>query len=282
MTQTKNENPVLGKISLAGDLGSGKSTVSAILIERLGATYYSTGAICRAIAASHGMTIVEMNQYMETHPEIDHEIDDGLRALSDKNENMIIDSRMAWHFVRDTFRVYMTTELEESAKRIMRANREGDHAETVEEMAEEIRARKTSERFRYREQYGVDCKDLSNYDLVVDSTYASPEEVAECILSSFDKWLKDKTLRMAYICPRRFFYPDEGTDEGRAVKLSESLDAGECVGEACAVECDGDIYLTEQAEIALAHAFSDLPLVPTRLTVGKKPAGDFVRMTDTL
>lgn len=282
MTQTKNENPVLGKISLAGDLGSGKSTVSAILIERLGATYYSTGAICRAIAASHGMTIVEMNQYMETHPEIDHEIDDGLRALSDKNENMIIDSRMAWHFVRDTFRVYMTTELEESAKRIMRANREGDHAETVEEMAEEIRARKTSERFRYREQYGVDCKDLSNYDLVVDSTYASPEEVAECILSSFDKWLKDKTLRMAYICPRRFFYPDEGTDEGRAVKLSESLDAGECVGEACAVECDGDIYLTEQAEIALAHAFSDLPLVPTRLIVGKKPAGDFVRMTDTL
>jgi cytidylate kinase len=282
MTQTKNEYPVLGKISLAGDLGSGKSTVSAILIERLGATYYSTGAICRAIAASHGMTIVEMNQYMETHPEIDHEIDDGLRALSDKNENMIIDSRMAWHFVRDTFRVYMTTELEESAKRIMRANREGDHAETVEEMAEEIRARKTSERFRYREQYGVDCKDLSNYDLVVDSTYASPEEVAECILSSFDKWLKDKTLRMAYICPRRFFYPDEGTDEGRAVKLSESLDAGECVGEAYAVECDGDIYLTEQAEIALAHAFSDLPLVPTRLTVGEKPVGDFVRMTDTL
>ena len=47
-----------GKISLAGDLGSGKSTVSKILIERLGATYYSTGAICRAIAAKHGMDIV--------------------------------------------------------------------------------------------------------------------------------------------------------------------------------------------------------------------------------
>ena len=38
----------------------------------------------------------------------------------------------------------------------------------------------------------------------------------------------------------------------------------------------------DKAEIALAHAFSDLPLVPTRLTVGKKPEGDFVRMTDTL
>ena len=282
MTETKNERSVLGKISLAGDLGSGKSTVSKILIERLGATYYSTGAICRAIAASHGMTIVEMNKYMETHPEIDHEIDDGLRALADKNENMIIDSRMAWHFVEGTFRVYMTTELEESAKRILRANREGDHAASLEEMAEEIRARKASERLRYREQYGVDCKDLSNYDLVVDSTYASPEEVAECILSCFDAWLKDKSSRFAYICPRRFFYPDEGTDESLAVKLSESLDEGETIGEADAVECDGEIYLSDKAEIALAHAFSDLPLVPTRLTVGKKPEGDFVRMTDTL
>ena len=279
--ETKNA-PVLGKISLAGDLGSGKSTVSAILLERLGATYYSTGAICRAIAASHGMTIVEMNKYMETHPEIDHEIDDGLRALSDKAENMVIDSRMAWHFVKDTFRVYMTTELEESAKRILRANREGDHASSLEEMAEEIRARKASERMRYREQYGVDCKDLSNYDLVVDSTYASPEEVAEHILSAFAEWREDKTRRIAYICPRRFFYPDEGTDDGRAVQLSECLDCGEDVGEAHAVECDGDIYLTDFAEVALAYAISDLPLVPTRLTVGEKPAGVFVRMTDTL
>ncbi len=281
MTQEKEAYPVLGKISLAGDLGSGKSTVSAILLERLGATYYSTGAICRAIAASHGMTIVEMNQYMETHPEIDHEIDDGLRALSDKNENMVIDSRMAWHFVADTFRVYMTTELAESAKRILRANRAGDHAATLAEMAEEIRARKASERLRYREQYGVDCKDLSNYDLVVDSTYATPEEVAECILTAFAEWRKDKTRRAAYICPRRFLYPDEGTDEGRAARLSELLDAGEAVGEAHAIECDGEIYLTDFAEIALAHAISDLPLVPTRLSVGAKPAGEYVRMTDT-
>ena len=282
MSEEKKACPVLGKISLAGDLGSGKSTVSAILIERLSATYYSTGAICRAIAAKYGMTIVEMNKYMETHPEIDHEIDDGLRALADKEENLIIDSRMAWHFVRGTFRVYMTTELEESAKRILRANREGDHAATIEEMAEEIRARKASERLRYREQYGVDCKDLSNYDLVVDSTYASPEEVAECILTAFDAWREDKTRRVAYICPRRFFYPDEGTDEGRAVSLSECLEAGEDVGVAEAVECDGAIYLTGGAEIALAHAIADAPLVPTSLSVGAKPAGDFVRMTDSL
>jgi len=272
---------VSGKISLAGDLGSGKSTVSKILIDRLGATYYSTGAICRAIAAKHGVNIIEMNQYMETHPEIDHEIDDGIKALSDKDECMVIDSRMAWHFVRDTFRVYMTTELWESAKRILRAGRAEEQASTVEETAANIRARKASESKRYSELYGVDCKNLDNYSLVVDSTYATPEEVAECILSCFADWQEDHTRRYAYICPRRFLYPDEGTDEGRAVKISALLDRGEDGGDAYAVECDGEIYLTDNAEVALAHAMSDLPLVPTKLTVGKKPYGNFVRMTDT-
>ena len=74
---------MMDKISLAGDLGSGKSTVSKILIERLGASYYSTGSIVRSIAEKRGMTVTELNVYMETHPEIDHEIDDGLVALAD-------------------------------------------------------------------------------------------------------------------------------------------------------------------------------------------------------
>lgn len=270
------------KISLGGDLGSGKSTVSAILCERLGAEYYSTGVICRAIAAKLGLDIADMNKYMETHPEVDEEIDNGLRALSDDPRTLIIDSRMAWHFVRDTFRVYMTTELAESAHRIFRAGRSGDGAATEEEMAEKIRIRRASEKLRYSEQYGVDYTDLSNYSLVVDTTYASPEEVAECILSCFADWQEDHTRRYAYICPRRFLYPDEGTDEGRAAKLSEFLDNGQDVGEAYAVEKDGAVYLTDNAEVAFAYALSDMPLVPTRLSVGDKPAGDFVRMSDSL
>ena len=39
------------KISLAGDLGSGKSTVGKILSRKLGAEVYSTGTIQRQIRA---------------------------------------------------------------------------------------------------------------------------------------------------------------------------------------------------------------------------------------
>ena len=49
------------KISLAGDLGSGKSTVSRILMKKLGFDYFSTGAIVRTMAAERGLTVVEMN-----------------------------------------------------------------------------------------------------------------------------------------------------------------------------------------------------------------------------
>lgn len=65
------------KISLAGDLGSGKSTVGRIIGEKCGLEFYSTGTIQRKIALERGMTTYELNRYMEDHPEIDDEIDNG-------------------------------------------------------------------------------------------------------------------------------------------------------------------------------------------------------------
>jgi len=187
------------KISLAGDLGSGKSTVSKIIIDRLGAEYYSTGAIVRGVAEKHGMTVVELNKYMETHPEIDHEIDDGLVALSDVDKLLIIDSRMAWHFTRGTFKVYLSIDIETGAYRIMNANRDGEHRATLEETVKDTRDRRASEKKRYMEQYGVDIKDLSNYSLVVDTSYATPDEVAEVIIESLAAWREDKDIKLCFI-----------------------------------------------------------------------------------
>ena len=108
----------MDKISLAGDLGSGKSTVAKILLAELGAEYYSTGSIVRSIAERMGMEIGELNVYMETHPEIDTEIDDGLVALASDPRALIIDSRMAWHFTAGTFKIYLSTDIEVASARI--------------------------------------------------------------------------------------------------------------------------------------------------------------------
>lgn len=270
------------KISLAGDLGSGKSTVSKILIDRLGAEYYSTGAIVRSIAARRGMSVVELNVYMETHPEIDTEIDDGLKALGELDKSLVIDSRMAWHFTPGTFKVYLSVDLEISALRIMNANREGEHAATLEETMADTKARKESEKKRYMAQYGVDIKDLMNYSLIVDTSSATPEQIAECIISGLEKWRADSEYQMVYLSPERINYPDEINDQSMIVKYSEMIEAEKCVPEVCVFEKDGEFYIDSGAEVALGYAFNMNAFVPCKLVRAEINNRKYVKMKNSL
>ncbi len=272
----------MDKISLAGDLGSGKSTVAKILIEALGAEYYSTGSLVRQIAERMGMTIGELNVYMETHPEIDTEIDDGLVALSDDPRLLIIDSRMAWHFTKGTFKVYLSTDVETASLRIMGANRSGEHVATLEETIACTKARRESEKKRYSEQYGVDITDLSNYSLVVDTTSATPEEVAGVIISCYERWREQRDLVFCYLSPERINYIDDEHDGELLGELSAKLELGEDIPEVTVFERDGEFYIDGGTESALAYAFNLYTYVPARLV--KSSAGDrkYVRMKNSL
>lgn len=271
-----------GKISLAGDLGSGKSTVSDILIEKLGAEYYSTGAIVRSIAKKYGMSVADFNIYMETHPEIDREIDDGLVALSDEDKLLIIDSRLAWHFTRGTFKVYLSTDIVTSAVRIMHANRQDEHKSTLEETIECTRSRRESEKKRYKEQYGVDIKDLLNYDLIVDTTEATPMEVADCIVEGFNRWLCDREYKSVMLSPERINYPECDADNEVISALSSALERGESIPPVKVFEEDGEFYLIEGLESALAHAFNMDTFTPAILVSHTRGDEKYIRMQNSL
>ena len=271
----------MDKISLAGDLGSGKSTVSDILIRELGAEYYSTGAIVRSVAEKRGMTVVELNKYMETHPEIDHEIDDGLKALSSVDKQLIIDSRMAWYFTEGTFKVYLSCDIETSAARIMAANRQGEHAASFEETVNQTRARRESEKKRYMEQYGVDIKDLANYSLIVDTTTATPDEVAECIITAFRRWQEDKSYKAVFISTERLHFPEMELDGDMLSPLTQGLERGEEIAKISVCEADGEFYLVDGFEAAMAHVFNFSPFIPCTL-VKAEPKGEYVRMRNSL
>ena len=272
----------MDKISLAGDLGSGKSTVSRILIDRLGAEYYSTGRIVRDIAERMGMTICELNTYMETHPEIDAEIDDGLRGLALDERLLVIDSRMAWHFTPDTFKVYLTVDLETSAARIMFANRKGEHRDSIENTVEDTRRRRESERQRYLSLYGVDIEELLNYTLVVDTTDATPETVAETIIAAFKLWQTDRQRRVAYISPLRLLYTDDEVDMETVMTRSDLLTLGEEIEPVEVFYEDGDFYVESGTESALAYAFNMTELIPVTLIKSEKGERQFVRMKNSL
>jgi len=176
-------------ISITGDLGSGKSTVSKLLCERLKYEYIYTGKIQREIANRYNMTTLELNQYAETHPEIDDEIDSTFKSLNGA-ANFIVDSRLAWFFIPDSFKVYLKTDFMVSAHRISVDNqRENEKYSSTEEAVNKIMARKASENKRYMELYGADCSDLSNFHLVIDTSFITPERVADMILVEYNRCL---------------------------------------------------------------------------------------------
>ena len=179
-------------ISITGKLGSGKSTICNILKERYGFEIVSTGTINREFARSLGITTLELNERLKSDPALDNEIDGTVTRLSieKKDEKLIFDSRMAWHFVPSSFAVYMQVDIKTSAERIMNAGRQDEKYSDIESAVKELKKRRESEILRYNSLYGVDIMDMSNYDLVVDTNGKTPMEVADIIIKNFEIWLK--------------------------------------------------------------------------------------------
>jgi cytidylate kinase len=124
---------------------------------------------------------------MESHPEIDDEIDTELTRIGMLDQDMVLDSRMAWHFVPDSFKVYLTVKPDEAARRIMNDQRgKVETYSSLEDARESLIARKKSENLRYRTKYGVDCSDMNNYDLIIDTTSITPEQAAEKIMAAVE------------------------------------------------------------------------------------------------
>lgn len=183
------------KISLTGDLGSGKSHISRLLSENLGFRIVSTGSIQRGIAEKYGMTTLELNEYTKTHPEIDDEIDGMITRLQHADEPLIFDSRLAWHFAPASFKIYLTVDLQEAARRIMNDKRAGESYTSLEEAVQKLADRRNSELERFKSYYGIDYSDLENYDCVVNTTRKNPEEVLAQILPIWGLWLKKQTYQ---------------------------------------------------------------------------------------
>ncbi len=180
-------------ISLAGDLGSGKSTVASIIQEKLGYKIHRNGEYFRKLAVENNMSVTEFNEYVKAHPDIDREIEKSARNAADENETLIIDARLGWFAVPESFKVYLTVNLDESAKRAFNdpKRKESEKFETLEEQKQDIEKRFKLENERYFNLYGVHKEDKSNYDFVMDTTNLTQQEVAQEIIEAFEKWLEE-------------------------------------------------------------------------------------------
>jgi len=175
------------KISLTGDLGSGKSTVCDLIEKKIKVERVSVGKIMRARAKELNLTLEEFSSYMETHPEEDKFLDDALKEYEFKNGDYIFDSRLAWHFVPSAFSFYLTVSIDESAKRIFNAGRDDESFSSIEVTKQKILDRRASEQKRYQEFYGLNILDMTNYDAVISTDNKTPEQVVQEIFEIYNK-----------------------------------------------------------------------------------------------
>jgi len=189
-------------ITISGTPGSGKSTVAKILVEKLKAERIYVGGIRREIARKKGWTLEELNKYAQTHPETDVDVDKDVtvqaRQLEKAGKKVIVEGRTQYHFLPESIKIYIKVEPEEGARRIwndlqekeLRDQRNEGNIASFEQMKLRMKQRQNEDTKRYQKYYSINPYDESHYDLVVDSTAISAEEVAEKILSYVKKYLR--------------------------------------------------------------------------------------------
>jgi cytidylate kinase len=194
-------NTIYYRITITGDPGSGKTTFARNVAERTGFKLITTGNMFRALAKKKGITVADLNELAETQKEIDREVDDYIRSLNNEPENLVLDSRMAWHFIHNALKVRLTIDQEVAVERIYndkeRARSWDDHFPDLETAMKEIQRRKDSEVNRYRSLYGVDIGDDNNFDLVINTSHKSQEDVLEEFEIAFNAYKTQQTQSKA-------------------------------------------------------------------------------------
>ena len=169
-------------ITVSGPPGSGTTTAATRVAKVLGLEMLPGGEVFRAMAAEHAMTLGEFGAYATAQPAVDVELDRRLAARAHEGD-VVIESRLAGWILHNEglggVAVWVTADDEVRATRV--AARE---AITVDQALVENAEREKVEHDRYLALYGIDIRDISIYDLVLDSGRLDPEEVAERILAA--------------------------------------------------------------------------------------------------
>jgi len=159
-------------ITITGTPGSGKTTIGKALAKRLGYEFFSTGMFRREAAKKRGMTLEEYNILGETDPSTDLEADEYQEKLGKEKDNIIIEGKIAFHFIPHSIKLFITASDDVRATRIFNDKnwRNQEKPENVEEQKKLNAERIDIDNVRYKKYYDIDYSDMTQYDFVLDTT----------------------------------------------------------------------------------------------------------------
>ena len=176
-------------ITLGGKAGSGKGTVSKLLAQQLGYEIISIGSLKRKLAEEMGLSISEFNtlgEKPENQKEFDLKYEEYQKSLNPEAK-IILDSRLGFLCQPQALKVLLEVSDEVASERIFQDNRTTDAYSSFEEALAITKGRNHDDQVRYLKLYNIDLWDHNHYDLVIDTSKKSPQEVADLIISRLKK-----------------------------------------------------------------------------------------------
>jgi CMP/dCMP kinase len=183
-------------VTIAGSLGSGKSSTAKAVALSLGFRHFSSGDLFRQLAVERGESIEAMNISAEVQRNIDLKVDQLLQTMYRTDEKLVIDSRMAWHWMPCSFKVFLVLDPDTAAERIFhhlqQEGRMSEEAQSVREVRDSIDRRFASEQKRYAALYGVNATDALNFDIVVNTKHNDLKAVTAIVGAAYRAWRADQ------------------------------------------------------------------------------------------
>lgn len=164
-----------------------------------------------------GFSIEDANNredFAEIRNIIDTLIDEGMKQRgieinqeSHQNEIWIIDSRLAFNNIPKSFSIRLTTSPKIAGERLFNdktRGKEDSNYKDIKEAMEEREKRRDGENKRYMEIYKVDLTDENNYQLIIDTSYSTPTDIAQTIIECFKCYEKDEVFSKKWASPKTF------------------------------------------------------------------------------
>ena len=177
-------------ITIAGDLASGKSRITDLLQKNLNYGIYRNGEYVRKLAKEKGLDITKFNEYLKNHPEIDEQIEKSAAEYAKTHDNLIVDARLGWYSIPDSFKIYLKVDIDIAAQRAFNdeKRKETEKFETIEEQKADMIKRTKSDLQRYLDLYKVRRDDMNNYDLVINTGKVGIDNAVATIIDYVRKY----------------------------------------------------------------------------------------------
>ena len=120
---------------------------------------------------------------MEAETPTDNMVDEYQKKIGKKEDNFVMVSRLGFHFIPKSKKIFLKTTAEEAARRVFRdKTRRHEKYADVKEARKKLQAREKSDIYRYKKYYKINPYDLRHYDFIVDTTRITPNQVVSRII----------------------------------------------------------------------------------------------------